>query len=206
MKTKENKNIFTTIGASNHSKEERQEHDYYATEPKAVELLLELEDIRPLVLEPFCGGGHISKVLLNNGHKVISSDLFDRGFGFKADIKDYKLKDNNLYCRDKLIMEQDFDIVTNPPYKNVNSFTEYTLNLLRSGCKLIQFLKLTFMETNGRRELFKNYPVKRVWVSSARLTAAKNGDFEKHGKRAVAYCWYVWEKGYSGETIVKWFN
>lgn len=56
MKTKENKNIFTTIGASNHSQEERQEHDYYATKPRAVELLLELEDIRPLVLEPCVGG------------------------------------------------------------------------------------------------------------------------------------------------------
>lgn len=55
MKTNDN-SVFTTIGASNHSKEERQEHDYYATEPRAVELLLELEEIRPLVLEPCVGG------------------------------------------------------------------------------------------------------------------------------------------------------
>ena len=37
------KSIFTCNGASNHSEEERQIDDYYATEPKAVELLLERE-------------------------------------------------------------------------------------------------------------------------------------------------------------------
>ena len=32
---------FATLAASNHSKGEREVNDYYATEPKAVELLLE---------------------------------------------------------------------------------------------------------------------------------------------------------------------
>jgi hypothetical protein len=26
------------------------------------------------------------------------------------------------------------------------------------------------------------------------------------GGSAVAYAWYVWEKGFNGDTIVKWFN
>ena len=26
------------------------------------------------------------------------------------------------------------------------------------------------------------------------------------GGSAVAYAWYVWEKGYKGETIIKWIN
>ena len=34
------KSIYTTLGASNHTDKERQQHDYYATEPKAMELLL----------------------------------------------------------------------------------------------------------------------------------------------------------------------
>jgi len=38
----ENKNsIYVTLGATNHSDKDRQLHDYYATEPKAIELLLE---------------------------------------------------------------------------------------------------------------------------------------------------------------------
>lgn len=176
--------VFTTLGVSDRG---RADYDYYATDPRAVEMLLDLEEIRPIVLEPFCGEGHISKVLLNHGHQVISSDLIDRGFGFKANIKDYKLLNNNLYCKDKLIIDKDFDIVTNPPYKHTNEFTEYVLNLLRPGCKLIQFLKLQFLETKGRRKLFEKYPLKKLYVSSSRLVAAKNGDFSKEKGSAIAY-------------------
>ena len=41
--TGNHKSVYTTLGASNHVEHKRQEHDYYATEPKAVELLLEVE-------------------------------------------------------------------------------------------------------------------------------------------------------------------
>jgi len=38
---------------------------------------------------------------------------------------------------------------------------------------------------------------------------AKNGEFEKMiaaGGSAVAYAWFVWEKDYKGDTVVKWIN
>lgn len=35
--------IFINIGASNHSKNERQSEDYYATDPIAAKLLLKVE-------------------------------------------------------------------------------------------------------------------------------------------------------------------
>lgn len=39
-----NKNsIFKTLGASNHTDKDRQNEDYYATDPIAAELLLEVE-------------------------------------------------------------------------------------------------------------------------------------------------------------------
>lgn len=39
-----NKNsIYKTLGASNHTSEEREINDYYATETKAIDLLLEVE-------------------------------------------------------------------------------------------------------------------------------------------------------------------
>ena len=39
--------LFLRLGASNHSANERQKDDYYATEPKATELLLEVEEFCP---------------------------------------------------------------------------------------------------------------------------------------------------------------
>lgn len=56
---------FACLGASNHTERIREENDYYATEPKAVEELLKVESFSPCVWECACGEGHISKVLEN---------------------------------------------------------------------------------------------------------------------------------------------
>ena len=36
-----NKTVFATLGANNHSVNDREENDYYATDPIAIEKLLE---------------------------------------------------------------------------------------------------------------------------------------------------------------------
>lgn len=93
-----NNHVYTSIGASNHSEGEREPNDYYATEPRAVELLTEIEDIKKVVFEPCCGEGHISKVLWNKGHLVYSSDLINRGFGVpERDLMNYKLMGGILW-------------------------------------------------------------------------------------------------------------
>lgn len=56
--------VFKTLGASNHADHDRAWGDYYATEPKAAEWLIKLEDFDAPILEPACGEGHISKVLM----------------------------------------------------------------------------------------------------------------------------------------------
>lgn len=68
------------------------------------------------------------------------------------------------------------------------------------------FLKLQFLEGKQRKELFKKYPPKVVYVSSSRLICAKNGDFSEYKSSAVAYAWFVWEKGFKGDPIIKWIN
>lgn len=69
--------VFKSLGASNHTLEDRQENDYYATEPKAIELLLKMEDFNN-VLEPACGEGHLSEILIKNNIHGKSCDLIDR--------------------------------------------------------------------------------------------------------------------------------
>lgn len=60
-------NMFVTLGASNHSDEIREQNDYYATDPKAVRLLLEREQFSPTVWECACGQGHLSAELARGG-------------------------------------------------------------------------------------------------------------------------------------------
>ena len=67
------------------------------------------------------------------------------------------------------------------------------------------FLRLQFLEGKERREFFRSFPPKVVYVFSYRITCAANGDFENaRNNTAVAYAWFVWEKGYKGDTVVKW--
>lgn len=169
-------------------------NDYYATEPKAVELLLEKEQFAPTVWEPACGEGHISKVLEKYGYEVWSTDLIYRGYGDGG--RDFL---NTLPG-----VVWDGDIITNPPYKYAKEFVEKALDIVAPGRKVAMFLKLTFLEGKGRRDLFRNNPPQTVYVSSARLQCGKNGDFS--GTSMVAYAWFVWKKGYRGTTSIKWIN
>ena len=75
--------IYKTLGASNHTDKEREENDYYAIEPRAVELLLEQEKFNKNVWEPSVGEGHIADILKSNGYNVICSDVIDRGYEWK---------------------------------------------------------------------------------------------------------------------------
>lgn len=191
------KSIFVCNGASNHSEGERQNEDFYATEPKALELLLDLEKFSENIWECACGIGHLSKVLERRGYSVKSTDLVERGYGLGG--VDF-LKEDLIF---------DGDIITNPPYKYAKEFVEHALEVVPEGRRVVMFLKLTFLEGKARRKLFDTTPPKIIYVSSSRLQCAKNGDFETYGKgvgTAVAYGWYIWEKGYKGHTEVKWFN
>lgn len=194
-----NKNsIYKTLGASNHTEKQRETNDYYATEPKATELLCELETFSNLIWEPACGEGHISKVLINRGYTVISSDLINRGYIGTVEL-------DFLKCNEKF----NGDIITNPPYKYAKQFVERALDVVTDDHKVAMFLKLQFLEGKSRKELFENHPPEKIYVSSGRLLCAKNGDFQlmrKSGGSAVAYAWFIWRKGYKGETTIKWFN
>lgn len=192
--------IYKTLGASNHTDKERQNEDYYATDPIAAKLLLEIEDIDKTlpIWEPASGENHLANVFKERGYKVKTSDIVKRTD--TTEIIDF-LSDN--------VREWNGTIITNPPYNCASQFVEKAMNILHNGNKCIMFLKIQFLEGKARKELFKKYPPKTIWVSSSRIICAKNGEFEKMkagGGSAVAYAWYVWEKGYKGDTTIKWFN
>lgn len=192
--------VFTTLGASNHSIHEREINDYYATDPKALELLLQVESFSNNVWECACGGGHLCEVLKKHGYDVKCSDIIDRGY-IGTELIDFLSVKNSDIANDV-----PRDIITNPPYKRGKEFIEKALEISKDGTKIAMFLKVQFLEGKERRKLFEKHPPKTIYVSSSRLKCAKNGDFNIFESSAIAYAWYVWEKGYSGDTIVKWFN
>ena len=190
--------VYGTLGASNRSEKEREENDYYATSPKAVELLLEQETFAHDIWECAAGEDHIANVLREHGYDVLSTDIIDRT--------------GHTQVLDFLTTKNGFngDIITNPPYKYAQEFVEHALDSIQLGNKVAMYLKLTFLEGKKRQQLFKQRNLKTVYVMASRMGCAKNGEFANKEQQteagAVAYAWFVWEKGYNGDPIIKWIN
>ena len=177
---------------------DREENDFYATEPAAADLLEKTGETANYIWECACGQGHLAKRFEELGHFVFSSDKIDRGFGERFDFINDEFETSHI---DPYFYEY-FDIVTNPPYKLAAEFIKKGYELLRPKRKLCLFLKLTFLESVARDKLFEQYPVSRIHVCRKRIKCAKNGDFSKVQSSPTCYAWFVWEKGYSGPTII----
>ncbi len=186
---------ITTNGFANIREHDREANDYYATEPKAVELLLELEDFtNQPVWECACGEGHLSKAMKDKGLIVRSSDIVNRGFG---EVYDFLSNDNKKW---------DGHIVTNPPYKYAKDFIEKSLSIIPMFSKVAMFLPIRYLEGKARKKMFQELPPKTIYVSSSRLKCAMNGNFKAMTDSAVSYAWFVWVKGFTETTELKWFN
>ncbi|MAK38193.1 MAG: hypothetical protein CMC15_18685 [Flavobacteriaceae bacterium] len=184
------------IGLHRSDGSERQKNDFYATGCEAVHPLMEFlnwEDGGKLIWENSCGQGHLSLPLQAYGHKVISTDLIDRGFGIGGvDFLKPSPFDHMPY--DAIIM--------NPPYKNKKpqKFVEKALTISNLVCA---FLRIQFLESTGRIEFYKKTPPKYVLIFSWRCRSSKNAKFHKDEKSTQCYAWFIWEKGYSGDPIIK---
>lgn len=124
----------------------REDNDFYATDPKAMKLALPYLKqcgLSHKVWECACGEGHLSEVLKDNGYDVYSSDLIDRGYG---EVKDF-LKCDTIW---------EGDILTNPPFKYAEQFVRQGMKLINQGNKVCLFLKIQFLESSKRYQLFKD--------------------------------------------------
>ncbi len=70
--------IYKTLGASNHTDKEREELDYYATDPIAIDKLLKVETPNRNIWECACGEGHLLERLKDKGFSVVASDIVER--------------------------------------------------------------------------------------------------------------------------------
>ena len=193
--------VYSMIGASNHSQEDREELDYYATDPLAAEILLQYEPDLNNIWENAVGGKHLANVFEKYNKLGRMSDIVNRTDDKRIELIDFLQYKDTLFSFCK---KWDGDIVTNPPYKYAEEFVRNSIDVVTNNHKVCMFLKLTFLEGKKRKQLFKQFPPKVIYVMSSRVECGKNGQF--NGVSAVCYAWFVWQKGYQGDTIIKWVN
>lgn len=165
--------------------------DFFPTPAWASHALIDNENFHGDIWESACGNGAMSEVLEMTGNKVISSDLYDRGFGEGE--HDFM----NSWRRAP-------NIVTNPPYNAAEGFVKAGLE--RAERKFALLLRLAFLEgANRQRTIFTDAQPSRVWVFSERITFYPAGA-ERKGSGTTAYAWFVWDKDASSGTELKWFR
>ena len=190
------KATFVTMGATSHGTYQREHGDFYATSPKAVDALDYAAKLPKSqnIWECAAGQGDLSKALIERGYDVVSTDLYDRGFG-QAGIDFLKT--------DRLLAPC---IFTNPPYGIAMEFCVHALEL--GADEIYMFVKLQFLEGKRRfNELYSKNPPAEILQFVERMTVARNGDYDMYDKpSATAFCWMIWRKGFKGKPQVDWIS
>lgn len=172
----------------------RELNDFYATHPSATWDILNAETFDSKILEPFCGAGTMAEVIKQSGREVKASDIIDRGYGEICDFFNLEVK------------QGEYDIITNPPYnKDIPKIVKRCVELAKN--KVAILMPLLYLSSKARFDgLYESLPPSRVYVYIERICIAKDGNFNKYKDTTnkETYAWYIWEKGYSGETILKW--
>ena len=171
-------------------KGDREKDDFYPTPKAATQSLLDRQKFEGDIWECACGNGSMSEVIKANGYNVYSSDLIDRGYGDTGIdfLKTYKKTDN---------------IITNPPFKLGTEFVYQACHL--ASKKVAMLCRINFLEGVARGKMFKNTPLKNVYVFSRRITFINPDSGKKsHGGGMLAFAWFIWEKNYNGKPTIDW--
>lgn len=173
--------------------------DYSPTPPWATRALLRVvfPHLRvsldgKTVLEPACGEGHVSGVLLETDAAAVwASDIFDYSV-------DGVSPPGWVGERDYLAGEQAGEgvdwVITNPPFdKKAEAFAHRALAEAEVGVAL--FVRLGWLASNGRYErLFSVNPPTLVAIF-AEDVPLHMGRWEPDGQTLSDYMWLVWVKG-----------
>ena len=163
--------------------------DFYPTPSWATYALIDNENFEGDIWECACGDGAMSQVLSETGNPVVSSDLYDRGFGESGvDFTQCERSATN--------------IITNPPFHSSEQFVARALQMSKNKFALL--LRLAFLEGAKRQtNIFNKNAPSKVWVFSERITFYPKGAVRK-GSGTTAYAWFVWDKEHFGPTELKW--
>lgn len=177
----------------------RAAYDFYPTPPEATRALLSAEHFVGSIWEPACGQGHISKVLLEAGHEVVSTDFAER-WGYGETGTDFLAE---RVCRAT-------NIITNPPYGRGlgDAFVKHALALTaETEGTVAMLLNLASLAHPIRHQLWVEHPPSAVYILDE-LVCWPEGDRSRARSTTAQqrYCWVVWKAGHVGPTTIGWLR
>lgn len=178
----------------------RNKNDYYQTPYSMTRQLLEVENFEGKILEPCCGAGAIVKVLRDYDKSVDYCDL-NNEFSLTGIFKNFKDFINDDFDR--------YDnIITNPPFSLAKEFILKAKEITNN--KIAMLLPLNYLHGVTRyNEIYldRKFPLKAVYVfcryGMLEETIRDDGSYRTG---MMVYAWYIWDKDYKGEPIIRWIN
>ena len=175
---------------------DRQQNDFYPTPAWVTEALLSQVTLRGPVWEPCCGDGAMARVVAEGaGHRVVASDLMDRGFGQPG--VDF------LTCG--TFPEDCRSLVTNPPYGDGGGsekgahvpgallhFVRHAIRLTEAADgQLALLVRFQWLAGKKAANLISSGPLARVVVLRRRIRWFDMGPMTNHGQHHHA--WLFWD-------------
>jgi len=153
-------------------------NDFVQTPSEITKVLLQNEKFEGTILEPCCGKGAISIVLIEHGYSVVSSDKNKYGYGYEKDLLDI------TDCFD--------NVITNPPFTQQQIVKKHLLNITNKKLCLLWYLKNAGNELETKTSKY----LKAIYVINQKINWVET-------KLGWLFAWYVWEKNYTGDVLIK---
>lgn len=207
--------VFKLMGS--HSATERAKDDFYMSSPEIANALFEcvkagikgnkvyaagLENT--VVIDSSVGTGILLEPLRHNDWHDIGYDIADRGYEHVI-IRDWFNVNTDMWKKEVWFGRHPKIIVQNPPFKLALEFVQHSLELLDKGELLFSLHRLLFLEGGERfGKLYGNkQKPKYVFVFAKRVSCIAP-DVPGKGQNAMCYAWFMWQKGFRGNTQIKW--
>jgi hypothetical protein len=161
-------------------------YSFYATGPDTVRYLLDRESFQGEVHEPCAGDGAIVRVLQQYGLTVHASDIRNHpGVCGRGGL-------------DALDLGRAENVVTNPPWPTALRIAEHLIKITQRKVALL--MRIELIGGQCRRPFFAANPPARVYPLRDRPVFFAGGDPARKQAGRWDFAWFVWERGFAGET------
>lgn len=186
--------LFRATGKAPKVERPRQAHDFEATPPEPTRAILTAERERlvefPALWEPAAGDGAMVREMRAAGHRVVASDLVDRGCGARiASFYDFAEAPAPA-------------LVTNPPFAECSwtgargRWITHALGELGLDYMAL-LLPWNWPAAAGLGEIWGRWPPARAYLICWRI------DFTGCGAQPASHAWFVWDRAHEGETAFR---
>jgi hypothetical protein len=157
----------------------------------AANAILDIELLTPIVLDPCCGHGTLTRAALKCGYACHAQDLYDWGYG-KPGI-------DFLTCNIAAAVAanpRDITIFMNPPFSKAVQFIERALKY--DVRKIVCFQRFAWWESDTRTGFWEELRPNRIHVCASRANCWRFDipPEERKGGTTTAHAWFVWERGH----------